>query len=446
MSRELLCPAPERTTDAAFLRVLDLRFVAELVSQHLLQDASLIAIEPAYVRWKDRDGSLLGFRVQVRVRGEQRPSYVTVRTAVASRLATEFERIAHRRDKIHDGLRACAHLPHHGVLLVAYPLDRGIRELRHLVRASKVRGLLMDHCPGFLVAGLRISKANSEGTLISYKPERRAVLRWQVGLMDETGQLKQRPSVWLRCHANPQANRTTLATTAAAAAGIPCPVTLGIAHDRLMVESHVEGVGWRPFAIGAGAEGSVDATTKVATTVARLHGVECPKGLPVHSMLRELDMALRCADDLDRLDPSLGSVALQLADDLSAIVPHQSKNVLSHGDLHSDQALLADQAALVDFDRACLAPAAHDLATLRAQLLARDPHRGPLVWREFVVAYGRHSVVPDAMELHWWTACALLRLAIGPFRALHPSWPEKCAAILRTACAVASMTAGEKLA
>jgi len=442
MAEQRLCPPPQMASDPAFLRALDLDFVAGLVQQHLLVDATLRAIEPAYVRWKDRDGSLLGFRLQVQMGDDVWQSYATVRTATAARLASEAERIIHRRGKVHCGVRSVAHVPEHGVLLVGYPLDRVMREMRHLVRASKVRGLLLDHCPEFVPEGLRISKGNSSGALISYKPERRAVVRWQIGLMDEQGVVQEHKNVWLRCHAQPQAQRSTVACNAARLAGVVCPETLGIAHEQLLVESHVPGRAWQPV---HGNDQLAD-VAKVAKTIARLHRAELVASLPVHGPLAELDLALRSADDLRRLDNELGDTAQKIADELAATVPQPAALVLAHGDLHPDQILIDDDAALVDFDRACLAPAAHDLATMRAHLVATHEQEGERMWQLLAAAYGRVLPLPSGDDLSWWTACALLRLAIRPFRSLHAQWPTVSARILAAAKSAAGAAGTEELA
>lgn len=441
------CPLPSTGYDAAFARALDVDAIHDAVRRSLLVEASLVRLQPRYVRWKGRHGSLLGFAADIVFEGESHQTFVTVRTAAAERLASEYERIAHRSERVHLGLRGCALMAERGMLLLAYPIDRIVRELRHLVRASKVRGLVLEHCPDWLPVGLRITKKHSRGTPISYKPERRAVVRWDVGLMDEAGVLVGTSPIWLRVHAAATAARARAATELAAVAGVRVPRALAMPHERLLIEAHVPGRVWRP------GDGDGEDAARLGAMLARLHGADVGSAggfdrerLPLHDTVAELDQVLRCADDLRRIDARLGDRAVRLADALSAAVPPMSASVLSHGDLHPGQVLFGEQAALVDFDRACRAPRAHDLATLRASLqLSLGGERGEVLWSHVAGAYdavlpARHR--PSADELRWWTAAALLRRSVAPFRCLMSDWPFAIAAALDAAQRLLDAVAG----
>lgn len=429
MSAPHACPPPSHAREPGFLLAMQTHAIAERVQAHLAHDATLLELVPDYVRWKERDGSLVGYRAVVRREATIDHTYVTIRTAAPARLADEAERLHHRADEDHAGLRAFAFLPADQLLLLAFPIDRAMHDLRRLVRASKVRSLVAACCPQLVPDRCRFSKSRSLHELVRYKPERRAVLRWRVGLVDKVGPAVHHTSIWVRCHAEAQAPRTLAATNAAATGGVACPQTLGIAHDRLLIESHVEGRTWSPFL-----EPDADDTTKAAMVVARLHDAAAPDKLPQHNALTELDLVLVTAEDLGNLDPRLGTLATALADRLSRDVPQARPLVLAHGDLHPNQVLLRDDdAGLCDFDRACLAPAAHDLATLLAQCVERDLQAGPPIGRAFIEAYGRHRALPDREEIAWWTACALVRNATRPFRRLRPDWRAAAAALLQRA-------------
>ena len=428
MSLFAAVPAPVHAQDLAFVRALDRTAVAALVQEHLAHDATVTELQPDYVRWKDLDGSLLGYRATVRHDGDQHSTYVTVRTAPAHRLADEAERLRHREDEDHAGLRALALVPQANLLLLAFPIDRAMHDLRRLVRASKVRSLLASACPEFVPAEVRFSKSRSRFTLVRYKPERRAVLQWQVGMVDDAGNAAVPRPVWIRCHAEAQGQRTAMATTAAATAGVRCPRTLAIVHDRLALESHLDGVAWDPTTDQTGVGGA-------ARVVARLHGAPPPRQLPTHGPVQELDVALRAAEDLARLSPQLAGQARTLTDRLAMHVPPAATAVFAHGDLHIGQFLVgADgEHALCDFDRACLAPAAYDLASLRAQCLLRDPRHGAALAAAFEDDYASLRPLPSTDERGWWNACALLRAATRPFRSMRTDWPTASAQLLQGA-------------
>ncbi len=367
------CPGPESAADPAFLRALDAGAIAALVQQHLAGANRVAALVPDYLRWKEADGSLVGYRAQVQTPGGTVDSYVTVRTEAPQRLAAEVARLANRAGEQWGGLSALALLPDANLLLLAFPIDRAIHDLRKLVQPSKLRSLVMAACPTVVPAGLRLSKSRSSFRLVRYKPERRAVLQWRLGCVDAAGNTEALPAVWVRCHAAGSAANAVAAARAASAAGISCPPTLAVVHDRLTIEGHVEGQSWSPES-RQGHDESLDAA---AHTVARLHACAPPRGLPLHGPVQELDRALRAAEDLGRLSAALGTTARMLAYRLAAQVPGAGTPGFAHGDLHAGQVLLrADGAALCDFDRAAVAPAAFDLASFHAHCLLADALRG----------------------------------------------------------------------
>ncbi|MCU0863439.1 MAG: phosphotransferase [Planctomycetes bacterium] len=429
-------PMPGRGQDPALQQALDAEAIAALVQRHLLRSGELVALQPDYIRWKDLDGSLVGWRVTVRDDTGEHETYVTARTAPPHRLADEAGRLLHREEEDWAGLGAFSLSAAGDLLLLAFPIDRAMHDLRRLVRASKVRSLVTGTCPSVVPDGQRFSKSRSRFTLVRYKPERRAVLRWQLGTVDARGQRADGSTIWIRCHAEAQAPRTAVATAAAAAAGVRCPRTLGINHDRLMIESHLDGVPFAPAEhprhLGA-----------AAAAVARLHDSGAVSGLPLHGPVQELDLALRAAEDLGRLLPALQPRAEALADQLAARIPAAGPGVLAHGDLHPGQLLVADDdAALCDFDRACVAPVALDLATFRAHCERSDGARGATLAQAFATAYARHRELPAVDELDWWSASALLRGSVGPFRSLQHDWPQRCQLALQAAELALATAAG----
>ena len=113
--------------------------------------------------------------------------------------------------------------------------------------------------------------------------------------------------------------------------------------------------------------------------------------------------------------------------------------VFSHGDLHLGQVLRstdgAHQIGLVDFDRACRAAPAYDLATVAAHLvdgLPGDLDGAAAALDSLATGYGSRPA-----ELRWYTATAIVRRAASPFRALRPDWPARAAAMIDAAGALA---------
>ena len=167
-----VCPLPASSTDPAFPRALDADLIAALVRDRLGDGSIPVRVAADYVRWKDRDGSIIGWRATVGADALQ--TYVTVRTAPLERLQDEASKLEHREED-YDGLKSFVLVPEHGLLLVAFPLDRQMSDLRRMVRASKVRTVVQENNPALIPDGMRFSKSKSSWTLVRYKPERRAV-------------------------------------------------------------------------------------------------------------------------------------------------------------------------------------------------------------------------------------------------------------------------------
>ncbi|WP_442890223.1 phosphotransferase family protein [Congregicoccus parvus] len=410
----------------SFRNALDPARLQRWIETEVSVGATVRDLTPEYVRWKERDGSLVGWRVVVLNEGREHRTYVTVRHADPARLEDEASKLAHRALETYAGLRAWTLLPRDELLLLAFPLDRDIPDLRRLVRASKMRSLIEARFPHYLRNGLHVSKSRSRCEAKRYKPERRAVLSWDLALVDSGGTERDRLPLWVRLYADATARACAEASRAAAAAGIRAPEALAILHDRLLVESHLEGT---PWTIGVDAE---DAAS--ARTLARVHRTPPPTGLPTKGVTEEIDLVLRAVDDVARLDAETGAVAAAIADELVRTVPAPGALVFCHGDFHPGQVLIhGEDAGLCDFDRACVAPAASDLATLHAHCVVADPVSGARQALRFREHYDRYADEPTRSELAWWRGCALVRAATTPFRKMREDWPSRTRGLLSAA-------------
>ena len=420
----LVCPLPDTSREPSFRNALDRELLTKLIQQHLLEPGQTgpVDIQPDYVRWKESDGSIVGWRVFV---GQERlSSYVTVRAAAMERLADNLAKIDHHQDRAHGGLKSMALVRDQGLLLISFPIDRQMADLRRLVRASKVRSLIAENRPDLVPESLRISKSKSRLQLIRYKPERRAVLRWELGFKDEDKQFVRGPTVWIRTLADPLPARDIM-MRAAQHSGVRMPAMLSAPHDRLLLETNLEGSPWQP--------GDHAALPGVAASLAQLHQSSLPPDAPRHDRAAELELTERAAIDLMRLRSDLGETGQEVHRSLSMDATRQEEPCLLHGDFHQGQVLLADDAGFCDFDRSCAGPAAVDLAAFHAHAVAADPDNGATLGQALTDAYGAIAQPPDQQDSSWWTAAALLRMATTPFRRLDPNWPDASRRLLSAA-------------
>ena len=420
----VVCPLPATSREQSFRNALDRELLTQLVHEHLLESSGSgpIELQPDYVRWKESDGSIVGWRVFL---GEERlESYVTARTAARERLADNLTKIDHHQDRAENGLKSMALVSDHGLLLIAFPIDRQMGDLRRLVRASKVRSLVTENRPDLIPESLRISKSKSRFHLVRYKPERRAVLRWDLGFKNEDKNFVQGPTVWLRTLAAPLPQRDTM-MRAAQNAGVRLPAVLSAPHDQLLLETNLEGSPWQP--------GDNAPLPSVVATLAQLHRGALPPNPPRHDRTAELELTRRAAEDLMRLRPNLGAAGAEIHRGLTDDASREEETCLLHGDFHQGQVLLAANAGLCDFDRACAGPAAVDLAAFQAHAIAADPEHGAVFGQALVEAYGQVTQLPRHEDTAWWTAAALLRMAITPFRRLRADWPDASQHLLSAA-------------
>jgi hypothetical protein len=158
-------------------------------------------------------------------------------------------------------------------------------------------------------------------------------------------------------------------------------------------------------------------------------------GLRVASAQRTLASAARAARFTAAVAPGLAHRALDLLARLEEHAPDSGELVPAHGDFNVSQLLDVDGAlAVLDFDEACLAPGALDLATYAANLVggrAGDLARADAALAALLEGYG-----PAPEGLNWYLAASLLRRAPSPFRLHKKRWTARTASIVAAAEAV----------
>jgi aminoglycoside phosphotransferase (APT) family kinase protein len=159
-----------------------------------------------------------------------------------------------------------------------------------------------------------------------------------------------------------------------------------------------------------------------------LHGAHVP-GLAIASPRAALAAAARGARLAAAVQPRLAARALAVLARLEEHAPGPGPVVVSHGDFNISQFLDLDGAlAVVDFDEACLAPPALDVASYAANLVSG--RTGDLARADAAVAALLEGYGERPEDLDWHYAAALLRRAPSPFRLYKPRWPQRIEAIV----------------
>jgi hypothetical protein len=162
-----------------------------------------------------------------------------------------------------------------------------------------------------------------------------------------------------------------------------------------------------------------------------LHDAELP-GLEPGPPRAMLANAARSAAFVASVAPNLARRAGDLVARLEEHAPDTGALVPSHGDFNISQFLDLDGAlAILDFDEACLAPAALDVASYAANVVSGRPGdlgRADAALDALLGGYGER---PEG--LHWYLAALLLRRAPSPFRLHKKRWPQRIEAMVAAA-------------
>jgi hypothetical protein len=298
-----------------------------------------------------------------------------------------------------------------GALLQWYPLDLAMpvlaRPVPELLRLVARAGIAVDPDDG----------TGPARTLV-YRPGRRAVLR--------SGELV------LKAYADDAAFRAAVAGLRVAA-GLRLGLAAGpllqgaLADVRLTVQTAIDGEPVSRFR-------ARDVAPVAGDMLRVLHGAPVP-GLGVAGPERMLESAARGAALGATVCPELAPRMRRLLARLKDRAPAPGELVPSHGDFNVSQLLDVEGAlAVLDFDEACLAPRALDVASYAANLVSGRP--GDLDRAEEALAALLDGYGEPPEGVRWYLAALLLRRAPSPFRLHKRRWPARIESIVADAEAV----------
>jgi aminoglycoside phosphotransferase len=214
------------------------------------------------------------------------------------------------------------------------------------------------------------------------------------------------------------------------------PAVLAVSEaERMLV---VEAVDGRRIDALRGPE-QLTAMRRFGAALATLHSLAVPDGLEPFTRLHPERQA-QAAELLARARPDVAAAAERLAGDLSAAAPAPDAPVCLHGDVHPKNGLLQGRrVALIDLDQAGPGPAAAELGSALAglrytALVADEAARGERLQRALLDGYAERRDLPDAAELRWHVAAALLtERALRALNRLRPEGLARMGAVLADA-------------
>jgi aminoglycoside phosphotransferase len=397
--------------------------------------AGIRAVTPevTYVRFKPGTGCLFGLEVRG-LDGETHDGYVKV--FFEGSPAVPFEKYRTRAKG--DGWVAL--LPSVRSLYFHFPLDRAVIGLPYVAEMQKLKHVLHEAVPELSPGTTRVRAKRSSLTLIKYKPERRCIVRADLGLTGGAAGEGGRMRIIAQASADEGAAHVFRLMVRLSERGdegrhyLRVPKPLGYdAAKRILIQEWVEG---EPLGLHLAESNATDACGLAARGLRELHR------LPILDLPRRgpefyLAHARQVMDDLSSVGPGLRSELARIREKLETAfdaAPSRAPSLV-HGDFYYNQLLVAgEQCTLIDWDEAHVGDPLSDVGNFVAHLHLRDvqglldPVRAWALRDIFLGNYFRHERRPP--ELAAFVALHLLELAVVPFRNLSVSWEEESGKIL----------------
>ncbi len=391
---------------------------AELRATLFANGPSVRAVRPCYLRLKPATALFVLWEVDLDVDADVglRHEYVELSTGNGTLLRQEQRKWETLHPSLLPRERYLAFDAAHDTILARLPFDLELRRLPRLLDPEGIKWVVETlDAPFGDGRSVAIRARGSSGTLLSFRPRRRAVVR--LDLRGRDGEETVARHAIAREFAAPPISG--LAWRRALEPGA-WPRLLSASGDAtLLLETLLSGAPWSG---AAPSERVPFPCAAVGALVGRFHAatqrVLEPFTTPPRSWSQELEAARAVVVDIAALAPALAAAAQSSLRAVATWSPREGELVGVHGDLHAGQFLFdADgHVALCDLDRAAPGSRAKDLGRLVADLERHSalPHGGVAALLD---GYAQGSGVSlDAEALLPWIALAHLQAASEPLR------------------------------
>lgn len=395
----------------------------------------------SYIRYKPRTNCIIAYQLRFNdllpFGGKELPVYMKLFTAEEYETAAEKAGF-HRWANFHE-TGEYRLLPDLQAIIYFFPNDTLIDGLRIVENNKKIQRILYQYYTKYSPDSWRISDRKLKFEIMRYKPERRAVIRFDTRAVRHTDGRKESLSVYARIYADDGGRRIyglqkRLFRFSLEDRRYKIAEPLVYLPDRkIFMMERLSGRSFLDFLRG----GDADALEKTAVALAALHEIELDD-LPA---LVNADLAGRSAASHDMLAEIIPEASQRAREIHEAILRnadnfHEVERSFIHGDFYHGQVIIDENiAGIIDFDRSRVGDPAEDIGNFIAHLkLLR--FKGMIIGEEteahFIKSYEKaRGVKLDADRIGFRTAVSLYELAVNPFRGLEPEWRATTKFILK---------------
>lgn len=397
--------------------VLDDQAMADHVA-HLLPGREVEACAVTYVRYKPAANCLVGFAARVdgaTVVGQAKAHRRGDRDKAHKLEVHALDRHDVGHDEGDPGLPV--ETSDDLVTTTLWSMDRTLPAVARLVDRRRRERLLRRVLPR------RLAGAVEDIVLLSYKPDRRLVVR----LDGPDG-----PVAVLRCVGDSAYPHAVTGTSFAWCARVPGLLGHDARHGLLATQ-------WLPAdrRLADVAFDDRGLWTRFGHVVGRLHASH-DDGLATTPPGARADRVLAAAEAVRAVHPHVAPLADEVAAATAAAIRSlPPRRVPLHGDLSPDQVLVdGDRMAVVDFDVARRGDPADDLGSVGASMVATALQAGDVptgVDPAFAAVVAAHGHGVSERDVAVFVAAGLLARATEPFRHRWNHWPDAIEAMVQEA-------------
>jgi thiamine kinase-like enzyme len=369
--------------------------------------------------------------------GNKLPVYVKLYTADEYKTALDKARLHRWANYCEMGEYLL--LPDYLAILYFFPNDPAIDGLRIVENPKKIQRILYRHYEKYPQKDWRISDRKLKFDILRYKPERRAVIRFDTKAVRHADGHKEKLSVFARIYADDSGRQVYdlqkklyQLSLHDRHFNIAEPIVY-LPERRIFLMEKLEGI----TLLDCVKKRDADALQTTARALAAMHNKKIDN-LPEFAPSSLVEKTGASFEMISKITPEFSPAAGIIHEALSGRIenyPPRDKAFV-HGDFYPGQVIIQDNVAgIIDFDRSCHCDPTADIGNFIAHLkllrikgiINNDP-----VEDLFIHSYEKaRGVKLDPGIVDFWTAFSLYELAVNPFRGLEPGWRAKTELIFK---------------